>query len=224
MPEAGSFMMIALAAHSFADAEPALGFASLLARKLGLPLKAFLLAQEAAMLASAFPMAKATLPDGNRTEVTFEAMEEAYRTDLRALQAALVRMDGGDGFDWSAENISSDLNTFAASSLGRNTLVIVGFQRLIKSPDEIILLSEGETSNLALYKLANLVSGKASLPVTALSAGSKADHAGILRQLTLRSPALVLVSRPLAEKIGVDDLVSTSRCPVMICPETPDQT
>lgn len=209
-----------LGATCYADARESIDIAALLARKLNLDISAYLLEDEATLLASDLPHAKVTNPSGTTLPVSASEMRDAFHRDAQAFQQALSIKAKRSRLDWTFTQIAGTFESVLDEEGGRKSLSLFGYNRLHQPPSGtkslIVVAFEGKELDPSVDQLALALAEETGGQIETIALDVQFDQSQLIAFLQGQNLAALIISDPLVRKIGVDTVINAGRCPVVI--------
>lgn len=205
---------VILTATCFADASEVIDIAIALASYLETNIEAFLLKEEAMLLASQFPFSRVTDLSGTSSRVSWASMQQAFLDDSKDFQRTLSQAAVKCSVNWTFREIEGTTEQMLAEARANRALSLFGFQRLHKSRNGIIVIAPSPSSEM--IDLANWLSFRMESHVETLANSDPEDFSAVLKNLQRHSPSLIMVADQIVRDIGIDQLIDAGRCPIIV--------
>jgi len=236
---------VIMGATSFADAQSVIELAIELAGELGGELKAYLIEDQTILDYAALPFARTVGFGGEGGEpVTPEAMQAAFRRDARIFRDTIRTVAGTRTLHWSFEQKRGEIRSLFTVDFGGEDIAVIGRRRLAVHAGDLILLDDATAEGDRLYGLAGRTARRLKVPLHVLIWAQDARTADerqatllrthratgvpvsfstgtdyeriVLRTIARESPSALILARSLAEKLDLNRLLDTGRCPALI--------
>ena len=205
---------VILTATCFADADESIDIALILARHLKADMDAYLLQDEAMLLASQLPYSRATSLSGKSSKVTRSIMQEAFFEDAKSYQQALSQAASKDHVTWTFQQVEGTADKILTVARTKETLALFGFQRLHKPKNEILIIAPKISQQMT--KLASLLSVKMKTHVEPLVVNGPEELRNLVIMLQKKSPALIIISDQIVREVGIGRIIDAGRCPIIV--------
>lgn len=207
---------IIIGATCFADANTAIDIAGKLSASLEMQVRAFLLKDVAITYAGALPFARAVSLSGSTTKVSATIMQQAYFKDADAYQKALAAMARRNNVTWTFQELECDVETIFQNNRARQAITLVGFQPIQKNRKGIIIIATESEELSGLEDLANTLAEPMNPTIQVMRHQPGGEVNTLLDGLNRQSPTLLIVTDTIAAEFGINNLIDTGRCPVVI--------
>jgi len=235
---------VVLGATCFADAKSAIELSGYLAEATNAGLKALLFEDETFYHLANLPFARAISAGSNYQTVTPQSMLEAFKRDAISFKNAIEEMARKKALDWSFEKKRGQIDLLLSADYIPGDILVMGYQRLRKNSFEILVLDIANDTDSSLIQLAANLAKAFHLPLHVVLFPDSPDeelrvsqdaesrlrqhadkisfitqengYAAFLNSLQKSSPSAIITSGQLAARIGVSNLIDSSRSPVII--------
>lgn len=217
-----TYNRIVIGASCYADTVPALDLAVNLAKGTNSRLEGLLLEEDAFFELAAWPSQKAiSLRSGRLENITPTLMKEAFRRDAEIFRKTLATAAEQAALEWKFEQRRGSVENIIENTRSEFDIVLLGFQQLTRARPNILLIASTDAEKSDLRNLAERLPGQKTLKVEELSVDlannlTEAQADAIMEKLGVYSYSAVLVPAPLADKLGIERLLGSARCPLII--------
>ncbi|KAB7614446.1 hypothetical protein F9L33_07315 [Amylibacter sp. SFDW26] len=207
-----------ISAQCFADANSVIEIAAFLAKTLELRIKAYLLKDQNAFDAADLPFTRAISLSGGSSGIGGQALQKAYNRDAQFYEKTLSRAAQSKALNWSFHHTDDIPETLLTLSSKGKSIILYGFPKLNKSRGNVVLIEEGTHSSPQLNELSKSLAHKLQVQTVFLKIENIPYSTDVLEQLHKTNSALVIMPYNLAKKLGINNILNTARCPVIVSP------
>lgn len=207
-------------ATCFADARGSIDLAVVVAKTLKLDISAYLMEDEAALLASQLPNARATTIMGSSLPVTDSMMRDAFARDAQAFERALSTTANQSGLGWTFTRIAGDFETVLDHESEQIGLSLLGYnwnQKTRSNSDySFVVVAQKDDRAAIVDRLAGPIAQEMDGRIETFDIDPEFEPSRLIAFLQKRSLAAIVVTMEVARKAGIVKILNAGRCPVII--------
>lgn len=216
------FERIVLGVTCYADTVPAIDLAVTIAQVTHARLEGLLLEEDSVFQLGSMPSAKAVqLRSGRLQQITSASMQDAFNRDAETFRKRLESVAQKATIEWGFERRQGNMDSVVEHSPSGYDIVLLGFQQPTYASPTLLVVSDARHQHQTLIQLAHRLSEPSGLQVEELAVemdakGREAAVTLVLDTLANRSLSAVVLPVSLARAIGVERLLYSARCPLII--------
>lgn len=207
-------------ATCFADARGSIDLAVVVAKTLNLDISAYLLEDEAVLLASRLPNARATTIMGSSLPVTDSMMRDAFARDAQAFEQALATTAGQSRLRWSFTRIAGDFETVLGREADHIGLSLLGYNWIQKprtdGDSSVVVVAQKDDVPALVDRFADPISQEVGGRIETFDIEPEFEPSRMIDFLQRKCLTAVVVPMDVAKKAGIENILNAGRCPVIV--------